>query len=704
MARDYILSGEADLIVNIVDASNIERNLYLTTHLLEMNIPMIMILNMKDVAVTKDITVNTKKLSELLDMPLEYVSAVKKSDRDKVIALMHKSVRSEPKSKIKFSYENEVEDAISHLSAALEKQKIDSPAPVRWQAIKLLEEDEEIEAKVIRADALKESEITATREKVEKKVGDEVDILIADGRYGFIHGVVSSTVRKGAPQKNLTDMIDRVALNRVFGIPVFFGMMYLLFWMTMNFGGAFIDFFDGFFGTIFVDGFGALLTSIGSPEWLTAILATGIGGGIQTVSTFVPIIFVLFFILSLLEDSGYMARGAFLMDRLMRFIGLPGKAFIPMLVGFGCTVPAIMATRTLDSKRDKILTIFMAPFMSCGARLPVYALFAAAFFPKSGQNIVFALYIIGMILAVLTGLLLKKTLFQGESAPFVMELPPYHAPRLHHVFIHTWEKLKDFVVKAGKVLIVIVALLGFFSSLGTDGTFGNEDSENSVLTVAGKGITPLFSSFGVKEENWPAAVGLFTGLFAKEVIVGTVNSLYAVGLDTGEEESEEGFHFWSGIGASFASIPENLKGLLSLDMFTDPLGINIGDVSDEASASEDLEVEPAVFGVMRDRFETWQAAFAYLLFVLLYVPCLVAVAAMNREIGFKYTAFQLIYCTGLGWIVATLFYQATVGHHAGFIITALLALFGMIGSIFGYAKYEQRDGSNTTVELADKKA
>lgn len=706
VARDYILSEEADLIVNIIDASNIERNLYLTTHLIEMGVPMVIILNMKDVAATKEIHVNAKKIGELLGVPVEYVTAVKKSDREKSIRIISQGLKDTPVSTAHFTYENEVEMEISALAQSLKSNPIICSAPERWQAIKLLESDDEIEKAAIIASAITKSSLTEQQQRIEKAVGDDVDILIADGRYGFIHGLVSATVTKGTPQKNITDMIDKIALNRVLGIPVFFGMMYLLFWMTINFGGAFIDFFDGFFGTIFVDGSGALLEKLGSADWLTAIVATGIGGGIQTIATFVPIIFVLFFILSLLEDSGYMARGAFLMDRLMRFIGLPGKAFIPMLVGFGCTVPAIMATRTLDSKRDKILTIFMAPFMSCGARLPVYALFAAAFFPKSGQNVVFALYIIGMVLAVITGLLLKKTIFQGESAPFVMELPPYHAPRLKHVFIHTWDKLKDFIFQAGRVLIVIVALLGFFSSLGTDGSFGNEDSEKSVLTVAGKSVTPLFKPFGVTEENWPASVGLFTGLFAKEVIVGTVNSLYAIEEETKAEtadttqendskekeapKEEEKFDFWTGINEAFATIPANLSDLVSPDIFTDPFGVNIGDVDNENAASKELDVEPALFSVMRDKFGSWQAAFAYLLFVLVYVPCLVAVAAMKREIGWKYTLFQIVYCTALGWVLATLFFQITVGHNTLLILAGVAGALALVGSIIGFSKIEKR--------------
>ncbi|MGM0460821.1 MAG: Fe(2+) transporter permease subunit FeoB [Fibrobacterota bacterium] len=681
-ARDFILSGDADLYVNVLDASNLERNLYLTTHLIEMDVPMVIILNMKDIAATRDIYIDREKLSTLLGLPVEYISAVKKSAAEKSLALIRTGLEQQPHCRSQITYENELESAIAKISDLIDTTK-DKTVPVRWQALKILEDDREV-AEKLDPDSVKKA--AALRKKVEDTVGDEADILIADGRYGFIHSLISETVKKGSPRKTVTDTIDSFALNKFVGLPLFFAMMYLLFWATINLGGAFIDFFDILTGTVFVDGVSTLLENMNSPQWLIAFLGTGIGGGIQTVATFIPIIFMLFFMLSLLEDSGYMARGAFIMDRLMRYLGLPGKAFIPLLVGFGCTVPAIMSTRTLDSRRDKILTIFMAPFMSCGARLPVYALFAAAFFPTNGQNVVFAIYLIGMIIAVLTGLLLKSTLFKNVSAPFIMELPPYHAPRLRHVFIHTWDKLKDFVLRAGKVLIIIVSLMGVLNSLGTDGSFGNENTEKSVLTAMGKTVTPVFGSFGITQDNWPASVGLFTGLFAKEVIVGTVNTLYASELD---DTQEEDFSLGAGITQAVTSIPDNLRDIFSPQTLQDPMGVSIGDVSDSRAASGELEVEPRVFSIMRDKFQTWQAAFAYLLFVLMYVPCLVAVAAMKREIGWGYTLFQITYSTVLAWALATLFYQITVGHSPFYISLALGLLTLMIGTIYGKAKMEE---------------
>jgi ferrous iron transport protein B len=458
-------------------------------------------------------------------------------------------------------------------------------------------------------------------------------------------------------------------------------VMYVIFWATMNIGGAFINFFDILFGTVFVDGLGTLLAGLGVSKWLISIVAGGIGAGVQTLATFIPLIFMMFLMLSLLEDSGYMARAAFVMDRFMRWIGLPGKSFVPMLVGFGCSVPAIMATRTLENKRDRFLTIFMTPFMSCGARLPVYALFGAAFFGAGAGNMVFSLYLTGIVLAILTGLLLKKTLFKGEAAPFIMELPPYHAPRFKNIMSYTWSRLKIFMFRT-KVIIVVVAVLSFLNSLGTDGSFGNEDSTNSVLAQIGKSITPIFEPMGVDRNNWPATVGVFTGIFAKEAVVGTLNSLYnqmgQAAEASGEAESEAEFDFWAGVREAFASVPEALSGVW--DGLRDPLGLSVIS-SDQAAVAEEVGADQQVYSAMRRYFKQgpWQA-YAYLLFILIYFPCVAALGAVVREMGKGYGWLAMGYLTVLAWIVATLFYQVTIGHQLIWIITPLvLAVLVVIG-------------------------
>jgi ferrous iron transport protein B len=532
-------------------------------------------------------------------------------------------------------------------------------------AIKMLESDEQIMAAASEKAVGRALEL---QRSIEEKTEDDLDILIASAHYGFINWLTRDTVsKKGEIQASVSDKIDGVVLNRVFGIPIFLFAMYLMFMFTINLGGAFIDFFDQLAGAIFVDGVGNLLASVGVPVWLKTILANGVGGGIQTMATFIPPIGFMFLFLSFLEDSGYMARAAFVMDRFMRVIGLPGKSFIPMLVGFGCNVPAIMATRTLENQRDRTLTIMMNPFMSCGARLPVYALFAAAFFPSGGQNLVFLLYLIGIAFAVLTGLILKNTLLKGEITPFVMELPPYHVPTVKAVLLRTYDRLQTFLFKAGRVLIPVIVVLAFLNSLGVDGTFGNEDTPNSALSSVSRTITPALYPMGVTDENWPATVGIFTGIFAKEAVVGTLNSLYN-GMDVaaageaqgGEAEDDPGF--WDAIGASFATIPANLSDLAGTVL--DPLGLSIGDVSDKEAVAQEMEVSVGTFGSMVTLFGSKVAAFAYLLFILLYFPCSAAIAAVYRETNLNWTLFSGFWTTFLAYFAATMFYQvATFASH-----------------------------------------
>ena len=450
-----------------------------------------------------------------------------------------------------------------------------------WFALQLVEGAPGIEAKLPEGAYEK---VRGIVDKVNDDFEGDADIAVADARYAFVSGVTDKAVtRRGEASTTMTDRIDRVILNRWLGLPIFLAVMYVMFLFTQNLGGAFIDFFDISFAGIFVDGFGRGLEFLGVPEWLKAILADGIGGGITTVATFIPPIFFLFLFLAMLEDSGYMARAAFVMDRIMRAIGLPGKAFVPLIVGFGCNVPAIMATRTMDKASDRIITIMMAPFMSCGARMPVYVLFATAFFPTNGQNLVFGIYLIGIAAAVLTGFLIKRVVLPGEVSSFVMEIPPYHLPTFKGVMLRTWDRLKSFLSRAGRVIVLICAILGFLNSWGTDGTFGNQDSEKSVLSEIGRTIVPVLEPIGVSQENWPAAVGIFTGVFAKEAVVGTLNSLYeqqasaanaqaaaAAGEVPAEEEADEGWSLGAIMAEAGQSIVDNLADLGGA--FVDPMG------------------------------------------------------------------------------------------------------------------------------------
>ena len=543
-------------------------------------------------------------------------------------------------------------------------------------------------------------------EETDKHFEGNTDIEITNARYQLVSDIAEKViVREGSVGATLTDRIDRIILNRWMGLPIFLLIMYVTFLFTQNFGAVFIDFFDILVGGIFVEGLGQLLASWGTPEWLTVFLSNGIGGGLQTISTFIPVVFFMFLFLAILEESGYMARAAFVMDRLMRALGLPGKAFVPLLVGFGCNVPAIMATRTMDRASDRIITVMMTPFMSCGARLPVYVLFATAFWPTNGQNLVFGLYLIGIAAAILTGYLLKRTALPGAAGAFVMEMPPYHIPTLKGVMIRTWDRVRTFMFRAGKVIVVIVACLAFLNSMGTDGTFGNEDSEKSVLSEIGKTIVPVFEPMGIQEENWPAAVGVFTGIFAKEAVVGTLNSLYdtlsvdqaqkAAAAAAEEPEGESSFSLSDTFSEAVGTIGENFAGLAGA--FSDPLGISVGDLSDEAAAAEEQGVSLGTIDTIKTLFGSTSGVFAYLLMVLLYVPCVAAVAAIYREVGTKWTIFACAWTLALGYSAATIFYRvanfaAAPVYSIVCIVIALAILYGMYCWMKSMAKKDAGKG------------
>lgn len=687
VARDYILSGESSLVIDIIDASNIERNLYLLTQLIEMNVPILVVLNMMDLAERKGMKIDVQHLENHLGCKVIPISALEKNSSQIIKESIEEYATTTSPAVSSIAYPNELTEVLNKWENRLNSSSQNLGVNKNWIGIKLLERDRFVHKAVVEAGDLTDQEIVTEINNIEKILDDETDIIIADYKYAFINGIVKDTIKKRGNRRSISKLIDKVVLNKYLGIPIFLLAMFGVFGATISLGGAFIDFFDILFGTIFVDGFGFLLEKINTPLWVTNILAGGIGAGLQTVATFIPIIFFMFFMLSLLEDSGYMARAAFVMDRFMRAIGLPGKSFIPMIVGFGCTVPAIMATRTLESKRDRMMTVFMSPFMSCGARMPVYALFLAAFFPESKAIVLFSIYMVGIVLSILTGLLLKKTLFRGATSHFIMELPPYHAPRIRHILIHTWGKLKSFCIRGGSVITIAVGILGLLNSMGIDKesglTFGNEDSKTSILASVGKTITPIFEPMGVHEDNWPATVGIFTGLFAKEAVVGTLSSLYSQNAGIGkaigaEETDEEPFSFWGGVSEAFKSIPEGLAGIFG--GLTDPLGIGmVTGIDDTAEIAAEAGADSDTLERLRTFFNR-SSAYAYLLFILLYFPCFAALGAGVKELGSRLSVVLVTYLTLLGWSVATLYYQFTAGHQSIWIGVSVVILIFIMGS------------------------
>lgn len=744
VALDYLLSQEANLIINIIDATNLERNLFLTTQLVEMQIPMILAVNMMDLADKRGIVLDLAALSETFGVPAIPLTAVSDKSCSKFVrklAGVLKAGTSVPKL---MNHSEGIEKVVESISGNLASKAEEMNVSTRWLALQYLSKSSNL---------FEKDSFSIDANEIKGILKEDPAFALADSRYSYIRSVVSSVVRAELKTETMTDKLDKIFLNRILALPLFFLIMYLVFWVAVTIGSAFIDFFDILFGAIFVDGLTQLLEAIHAPDFLVAILASGIGAGIQTVATFVPVVFFMFLCLSILEDSGYMARAAFVADRVMRFLGLPGKAFVPMLVGFGCSVPAIMGCRILENRRERFLSIFLVPFMSCGARLPVYALFAAAFFGKSAGTVVFAIYLTGIIIALLFGLLLRHTAFKGETSPFVMELPSYHFPRPKAIWRHTWLRLRDFILRAGKIVVIMVAILGCLNSIGVNGSFGNEDSENSVLSAIGKKITPIFEPFGVEEDNWPASVALFTGLFAKEAVVGTLNSLYSI-ADTDNasaeepEEEGEGFNPVGVLTEALWTIPDNLSGIFG--SLLSPLGVEesvegvssmnekqdvlqkieeSGLVNSEElellispDASEEslnlvkqklvsLKISESDFTVLREtEIDEEQVSalsgmkkyftlggdgfnfqvFAYLLFILLYVPCLAALGTAFRELGNFYGTVLAVIQTLLGWSLSVLLFQVTIGHSVLWIVVSLAMLLSVVVFLkwLGASKYK----------------
>jgi ferrous iron transport protein B len=463
-------------------------------------------------------------------------------------------------------------------------------------------------------------------------------------------------------------------------MPIFLGIMYLVFALSVTIGNAFLDFFDLGAQALFVDGPTALLQSIDAPNWLIAFLAQGIGGGIQVVATFIPVIGALFLLLSIMEETGYMQRTALILDGLMRRLGLSGQAFIPLVVGFGCNIPAVLATRTLPDQRDRIMTIMMTPFMSCSARLTVYVMFATAFFTEHAALIVFSLYLIGVLAAILTALLLKNTLLPGEAPALLMELPIYHKPAVLNVTLNTRNKLKSFILDAGKIIVIVVLALNFLNNLGTDGTFGHENQPTSVLSTIAKTATPLVAPLGITEENWPATVGLITGLLAKEVVVGSLDALYQKQKTT--LEANETYDFMGAMQAALVTIPQNISGIVSNVM--DPLGLqSIENLEDKQLIAEEQGFTVSTLDKMAMNFQGDIGAYAYLLLILLYFPCVATFGAIKQELGWRWALTSAGWSMFLGYSVAVGFFQiATFNQHPnssavwlGIIASAMLLLY-----------------------------
>jgi ferrous iron transport protein B len=630
IATKTIVEWDYDVIINVVDACHLERHLYLSSQLLELGKPVIIVLNMSDLALQQGIRIDETALSKQLACPVISIQAHKKIGLASLQAALMRvtnTVQTSPKITVPTALTSVYEQLLQFFKAqpALAEK-------ASYLALRTLEGDHAY---------CHEKAVLSKLKQLES------DILSADARYNYIHALVSAAQSKQSDtSEHFTARLDGLVLHRFLAIPIFLAVMYCMFLFAINVGGAFQDFFDLSTQALFVDAPTMLLSKLHAPAWFIALLANGVGKGINTTLTFIPVIAAMFFFLAMLEASGYMARAAFVVDRLMRWLGLPGKSFVPMIVGFGCNVPSIMAARTLNDRRDRLLTILMSPFMSCSARLAIYAVFVAAFFPTGGQNVVFSLYIIGIVMAVLTGLMLRKTHLQGQSSPLILELPTYHRPSFIRLWKQMQRRLKFFLIRAGRLIIPVCILLGGLNALMIDGSLGQGDSSSqSVLAWLGQTLTPIFSPMGIHTYNWPATVGLLTGMLAKEVVVGSLNSLYAQ-MGQFHIASAEHFNLWTALSEALYTIPENL--------------INLGQAlwNPVLASAQQSELSQSVYGMMAQKFDGQAGAYAYLLFVLLYVPCVSTMAAIRQEASRRWMWFSITWSILLAYAAAVIFYQA----------------------------------------------
>lgn len=600
VSRDFILDGKPDGIINIVDATNIERNLYLTLQLLELNLPMVVALNMMDEVRANGGTVDVKKLSESLGVPVIPISAAKNEGvselSDKMVYVAKNRIL--PK-RIDFCSDGPVHRCIHAVAHVIEDHARNISVPPRFCATKLIEGDDEYFADRLELDKNERELIEHSIVEMEHDTGLDRNAALADMRYTFIEKSVTQSVVKcnESREHKRSVKMDKVLTGKYTALPVFFGVMFLVFWLTFNVIGSRLS-------DLLSLGIGALtnlcdkgLTAYGINPVVHSLIIDGIFAGVGSVLSFLPIIVTLFFFLSILEDTGYMARVAFVMDKLLRKIGLSGRSFVPMLIGFGCSVPAIMSTRTLSSDRDRKMTILLTPYMSCSAKIPIYAVFTAAFFAKYRVLVMIGLYVTGIVLGIIVALILKKTAFKGEPVPFVMELPNYRMPSPKSVFLLLWEKARDFLQRAFTVIFLATIIIWFLQSFDTRLNVV-DDSADSLLAMVGKFIAPIFTPLGFGD--WRAVTALISGFTAKEAVVSTLSVL----MNTGTAE----------------------------------LGT----------------VLPSIF--------TGLSAVSFLVFTLLYTPCVAAVATIKKELGSRAKT------------VGVVFMQCAVAYLAAFVVYSIGSL------------------------------
>lgn len=606
VSRDFLLNEDPDVIIDLVDATNIERNLYLTTQLIETGVPVVVALNMADLIEKRGLKIDTKRLSMVLGCPIIETSALKGTGLKELIAEAVKVAKQGEHQLPGAIFSEKLEEAIDTVVPALSETIATNKK--RWYAVKVLENDEKVMNHIV-LDAQTKTTIDALRKDLETELDDDMESIVTDGRYTYIQKIISTTVEKPKEKLTISDKIDKIVTNRFLGIPIFLLIMYIVYYISVTTVGTFVtDWTNDVFVVAIQDAVSGFLSSVGASGLLSAVIVDGIIGGVGAVIGFAPQMAILFLFLSILEDCGYMVRIAFVMDRVFRYFGLSGKSFIPLLIGSGCGVPAIMASKTIEQDNDRRLTIMTATFIPCGAKLPVIALLGGVMAGKvagweAGGMIAPAMYFLGIVAVLVSAIILKKTKpFSGKPAPFVMELPEYHIPSVKTVLLHVWERLKAFLIKAGTILVVACIVIWFLSTFGFEGgSFGMvEDTANSLIAVIGNVIAPIFAPLGFG--NWQSVASSLTGFSAKEAIVSTMGVL--------------------------------------------------------ANVSGDTEDAVNVAAGVAQWFPTAMAALSFLIFNLLDSPCLAAISTMANELNDRrWFWFAIIFQNVFAYAVSLMVYQ-----------------------------------------------
>ncbi len=630
IARNVLIDETPDVVVDIIDTSNLERNLYLSVQLIEMGVPLLLAFNMSDVAQAKGYQFDLKKLSGLLGVPIvETVGHKNRGTNELLDAILSVHEHDKAANPGIVRYGDAIEKAIGELSATIDEQTEATLKQSHWIALKLLEDDPEI-AKEYPDESLR-GKVRQISSALEIKLEEPVPTAIASHRYGMISGACTQAVRSTIELRHsVSDVIDMVATNRFLGIPVFLGLMYLVFWLTFTVGAPMMDWLDVGFGWLgdVVSGWWAP----GSESALKSLLVDGIIGGVGGVLIFLPNILLLFLAIAFLEDTGYMARAAFIMDRLMHKIGLHGKSFIPMLVGFGCSVPAIMATRTLDNRRDRLVTMMVVPLMSCGARLPIYALIIPAFFPQVWHApMLWIIYVIGILLAIISAKLLRSTILKGESVPFLMELPPYRMPTFKGIFTHMWQRGWLYLKKAGTIILGFSILMWVITTYPQKKEF-DRDYEHEITVVE--------QATDLSQEQKDEQIEVIQYTQAAEALSYTVAGRIGHALEPVIKPMGFDWRIGTALIGAFAA----------KELFVAQLGIvySVGEADEESQSLRDK---------LKENY-TPLIGFAIMLFSLISMPCMATVAVTKREANsWKWALFQVAGLTIMAWLVTTIVYQ-----------------------------------------------